>query len=347
MVDFFKWGNPSALVWLWLLPGLVLLHLYATRRRSEAIAAFCPELTQARTGLRFILRRRHLKAGLMITALGLLIVALAQPMVGERIEKARRKGAEVVIVVDTSLSMAARDVEPYRLEAAKNATAEIVNRLVNDRIGIVVFAGSAHKYCPLTVDHDAALMFLEAITLSSTPQPGTAIADALRMASQMLSAAESRPRALLLISDGEDHATGTLEAANQLNRETGAAILVLGVGTPEGDALPVVEQTGAVADFKRDEAGEVVISRLHESSLQEIAKAGNGLYRRLGDPGAIAQIAARLESLEGVQVGTNVYTDYGHRFQWPLLLAIALLVAEALTAEQRPRARERGEYVER
>lgn len=346
MVEFFRWGNPSALAWLWLLPGLVLLHLYAMRRRRIALELFCPDLTESRLGLRSITRRRHLKFALFAGAVAMLVLALAQPMVGQRMEKARRKGAEIVIAIDTSLSMAARDVEPSRLEAAKKAAYEIINRLANDRVSIVVFAGAAYKYCPLTVDHDAALMFLDSVTLSSTPQPGTAVGEAMRIAGEILGQAEGKHRAMLLLSDGEDHAPGALEAANKLNRETGAAIMVLGVGTPEGEPLPMVEDSGAVADFKRDERGEVVISQLNEPALQELARAGNGLYKRIDEPSAIAHISTRLESLEGIQVGTYVYTDYGQRFQWPLLIAILLLAAEALIAEQRVVPRERGEYAE-
>lgn len=344
MVEFFRWGNPTALVWLWLLPALVLLHLHAMRRRSRALEMLCPDFTNARLGLRSIAHRRHLKFALFAGAVTMLILALAQPMVGQRMEKARRKGAEIVIAIDTSLSMAARDVEPSRLEAAKSAAYEIISRLVNDRVSIVVFAGAAYRYCPLTTDHDAALMFLDSVTLSSTPQPGTAVGEAIRIAGEILGEAEGKHRALLLLSDGEDHAPGALEAANKVNRETGAAIVVLGIGTPEGEPVPVVEDGGAVSDFKRDSRGEVVISRLNEPALQELARAGNGLYKRIDESSSIAHISTRLESLEGIQVGTYVYTDYGQRFQWPLLVAVLLLAAEALIAEQRAIPRERGEY---
>ncbi len=343
MVDFFRWGNPAALNWLWLVPLLSLLHMWAMLRRRQALEAFCPDHTAERTGMRSMLRRRTFKFGLFAGGLVFLIIALAQPMVGEKKEKARRKGAEVVIAIDTSLSMAARDVEPNRLEAAKNAAATIISRLHSDRIGIVVFAGTAHKYCPLTIDHDAALMFLDSVSQSSTPQPGTAIGQAIRISGEILAKTESKHRALLVISDGEDHASGVLDAVNEVNRETGAAIMVLGVGTPEGDPLPMTQGDGSVSDLKRDEKGEVVISHLNEPELRAIAKAGNGAYRRLDDGSAISQISSRIESLEGVQVGTYVYTDYGQRFQWPLLLALILFAAEALVAEQRLSSERRRE----
>jgi len=210
----------------------------------------------------------------------------------------------------------------------------------------VLFAGDAYKYCPLTIDHDAALMFLDSVGLDSTPQPGTAIAKAISICGDILGAAEGKHRALVLLSDGEDHESGALEAANAVNRETGAAIMVLGVGTPEGDPIPTLAQDGTVRDLKRDQGGEVIISKLHEAELKKLAKAGNGIYKRLSEPGAVAQVSARLESLEGVQVGTYVYTDYGQRFQWPLALAALLFAIEALIAEQRLAAGRRREVAQ-
>ncbi len=334
MVDFFRWGNPQALSYLWLLPALALLHLWAMRRRRQALEAFCPDFTAERTGLLSVLRRRNFKFMLFVGVLVFAIIALAQPMVGMKKQKARRQGAEIVIAIDTSLSMAASDVKPYRLQAAKDAATTMLSRLTNDRVALVVFAGNAYKYCPLTIDHDAALMFLDSVGLDSTPQPGTAVAQAIRISGEILEKAEGKHRALVLLSDGEDHGSGALEAANAVNRETGAAIMVLGVGTPEGDPIPAIGQDGTVRDLKRDKNGEVIITKLNEAELKKLAKAGNGLYKRLSEPGAVAQISARLESLEGVQVGTYVYTDYGQRFQWPLALAILLFVVEALIAEQ-------------
>ncbi|NLJ34699.1 MAG: VWA domain-containing protein [candidate division WS1 bacterium] len=336
MTDFFQWGNPSALVYLWLLPVLLILHLWAMRQRRRALQLIFPELTAERTAMASVLRRRNFKFLLLMVATTMLIVALAQPLIGARRERARREGVEIVIVLDTSLSMAARDVKPSRMSAAKQAITEIIGRLGSDRVGLVLFAGNAFRYCPLTSDHDAALMFLEAVDMDSTPQPGTAIGQALTIGEQMLGEAAGKYRALVLVSDGEDHSTGALERANEINRETGATIMVLGVGTAEGDAIPLVAPDGTVTDFKRDRDGEVVITKLYEDELKQIARAGNGVYRRLTESGAVALISGRIDSLEGVQVGTYVYADYAERFHWPLLLAILLLIAESLIAEQRP-----------
>jgi Ca-activated chloride channel family protein len=158
----------------------------------------------------------------------------------------------------------------------------------------------------------------------------------------MLGEAEGKHRVLILLSDGEDHSTGALERANAVNRETGAAIMVLGVGTTEGDAIPMPASDGTVTHFKRDRDGQVVITKLYEDELKEIARASNGLYRRLTEPGSVALISGRLDSFEGVQLGTYVYTDYAQRFHWPLLFGILLLIIEALVGEQRMVTRQWG-----
>jgi Ca-activated chloride channel homolog len=343
MIDFFRWGVPEMLAYLWLLPVLALLHLWAMRARRRALETFCPDLTARRTGLPSLLRRRSFKFLLFSAGVTFLIIALAQPMVGLKKQKARHRGAEVVVAIDTSLSMAAADMEPDRLSAAKHAATTIISRMSNDRVGIVVFAGDAYKYCPLTVDHDAALMFLDSIGLDSSPKPGTALADALHICGETLKMAEGKHRAVVLLTDGEDHGGGALDAANALNRETGAHIIVLGVGTAEGEPIPVIQADGSVSDFKRDSDGQIVMSRLDEVGLKKLADAGNGLYQRLGEPGAVTRIADRIKSLEGIQVGTYVYTDYDQRFQWPLAIAILMFAIEALVAEQKPHARRRSE----
>lgn len=346
MTDFFVWANPDALKYLWLLPAVAVLHWWAASRRRRALEQFCPTDTVERIGLGSIRRRRAFRSLLFAAGVGFIVIALGQPQVGTTRERAKRRGAEIVLAIDTSSSMGAPDLKPNRLAAAKEAAATLIGRLPNDRIGIVVFAGDAYKYCPLTIDHDAAMMFLDSISLGASPQPGTAVAKSVDISAEMLKEARGKHRAVVLLTDGEDHGSGALEAINRLNPETSAAVMVLGVGTPEGEAIPMTDSAGNVQDYKRDEKGNVVISKLHEADLRELARAGNGLYRRLSDPESVAQITRRLESLEGIQVGTMVYTDYAERFQWPLLIGLLLLAAEMLVYQQRPRPRRRADVEE-
>ncbi|MFO7945238.1 MAG: VWA domain-containing protein [Armatimonadota bacterium] len=346
MTDFFVWANPEALQYLWLVPAIAFLHWWADSRRYAALRRFCPEETASRLGLRSIRRRRAFASALFAAGIAFVVLALAQPQVGTTREKAQRRGAEIVLAVDTSSSMGATDMEPDRLTAAKEAAATLIGRLPGDRFGIVVFAGDAYKYCPLTIDHDAARMFLDSISLDSAPQPGTALAKAIDISGQMIQQARGKHRAVVLLTDGEDHEAGAHEAVNRLNRETAAVVMVLGVGTPEGEAIPIKDAAGNLRDYKRDRAGKVVISKLHEQQLQELAEAGNGFYRRLSKPEAIAHITRRLKSLEGIQVGTYQYTGYAQRFQWPLLVGLLLILASTLIPRQTPRQRRRADAQE-
>ena len=335
MTQYFKWGASEALNWLWVVPLAALLGWRAVRLRMAAAQRFCPNDAGGRLSLRPLGERLYLKTGLVVVALGLMVLGLARPQVGLHRERAQRKGADIMLVMDTSLSMMARDMEPNRLEAAKNAAINLTNRLPNDRFGLVVFAGQALLYCPITVDHDAVQMFVDSVQEGASPQPGTALDDAVRVAAQALAESESRHRAMVILSDGEDHVSDTLEVAEKAVRETAARIEVLGFGSPQGEPIPMSDQQGNVQGFKRDSDGKIVLSKLGEQELRKLADIGKGAYLRALDRGAVDELSARLEAMEGAQVGTYVYTDYGERFQWPLLLALILLALEAIIPEHR------------
>ncbi|MEN6301134.1 MAG: VWA domain-containing protein [Armatimonadia bacterium] len=340
MTNYFRWNNPELLIWLWLAPVVLLLGWRAIRLRIAAARRFCPELGDERLSLRPLWERLYLKTILIALALLLLVIALARPQVGLHRERAQRKGADIIIVVDTSLSMQAQDMQPNRLEAAKLAAANLVNRLPNDRFGIVVFSGDAHLYCPITVDHDAVQMFIDSLTTQSSPQPGTALSEAMKAAGSALANSESKHRAIVLLSDGEDHVSDTLDVAGKVVRETAARVEVLGFGSLEGEPIPVIDEGGNVQGFKQDEKGQQVLSKLGEDELRKLATIGKGMYYRAMDRGAADQLASRLEAMEGSQVGTMLYTDYGERFQWPLTIALVLLALEWLLPERTRRRTE-------
>lgn len=336
MSEYFRWGNPQLLVWLWLAPVVALLGLRAVRLRLAAARAFCPEGADERLGLHPLWERLYLKTGLLTLAVVLLVLAAARPQVGLHRERAQRRGADVVLVIDTSLSMLARDMQPTRLEAAKLSAINLVNRLPNDRFGLVVFSGDAHVFCPITVDHDAVQMFIESVEQQTSPQPGTSLSTAIKTAAEALGNSESKHRAIVILSDGEDHVTDTLEVAEKAVRETAARIEVLGFGTRQGEPIPMLDEAGNTTGFKQDEKGQMVLSKLGEEELQKLATIGKGMYYRALDRGAADDLASRLEALEGAQVGAMLYTEYGERFQWPLALALLLLVLEWVLPD-RPR----------
>jgi Ca-activated chloride channel family protein len=338
MTNYFKWAQPETLVWLWVAPLVALLAWRAIRLRLAVARRFCENDCDRRLALRPLLEQLLLKSGLIVLALALLVVALGRPQVGTHRERAQRKGADILLLMDTSLSMAAADMQPSRLEAAKLAAANLVNRLPNDRFGLIVFAGDAHLYCPITIDHDAVQMFLDSVEIGLSPRPGTALAESLKSATDALTNSESKHRAIVVLSDGEDHAGDILPGAERLVRETAAHIEVLGFGSPQGEPIPVRDEQGNVTGFKKDEQGKTVLSKLGEEGLQKLATVGKGQYYRALNQGAVDELAGRLEAMEGSQVGTMLYTEYGERFQWPLALALLLLALEAILPE-RPRKR--------
>ncbi len=343
MTNYFKWGQPELLVWLWLVPVLALLVWRAIRLRLAAARRFVPIEGERRLTLRPLFERLVLRAGLIVLAAGLLVVALARPQVGTHRERAQRKGADIVLVMDTSLSMAAADMQPNRLTAAKLAATNLINRLPNDRFGLIIFSGDAHLYCPITVDHDAVQMFVDSVEIGASPQPGTSLGAALQAAGETLGNSESKHRAIVVLSDGEDLAGQMLEAAGRVVRETASRIEVLGFGSPQGEPIPVKDEQGNVRGFKTDEQGKTVLSKLGEEGLQKLATLGKGMYFRAMDQGAVDELAGRLEAMEGSQVGMMLYTDYGECFQWPLGLALLLLALEAVLPERMRPRRKRGE----
>ncbi len=334
MTNYFKWGQPEVLVWLWVAPVLALLAWRAILLRLAAARRFCPTEGDRRLALRPLLERLVLRYGLVVLATALLVVALARPQVGTHRERAQRKGADIVLVMDTSLSMAAADMQPNRLAAAKLAAINLVNRLPNDRFGLIVFSGDAHVYCPITIDHDAVQMFIDSVEVGASPQPGTSLGAALQSAGEALGNSESKHRAIVVLSDGEDLAGQMLESAGRVVRETAARIEVLGFGSPQGEPIPIKDEQGNVRGFKTDEKGQTVMSKLGEEGLQQLATVGKGMYFRAMTQGATDELAGRLEAMEGSQVGMMLYTDYGERFQWPLGLALVLLALEAVLPER-------------
>ncbi len=338
-----RWANPDALALLWLTPALVAVYVYAFRARRRALETLA--FADALPGLvsRREWRQRRLRAGLMVAGLVLLVIAVARPQVGAKMTKVKRKGVDVIVAIDTSESMLARDVAPNRLEAAKDAVRGLLGRLRGDRVGIVAFAGDAFVYCPLTVDYGAAAMFLDSLDTQVIGLQGTAIAKAITCADDAFKAAEHKYKQLVIMTDGEDHEGGELAAAKRA-AEDGVQIHVIGVGGLEGEPIPIEDEAGKVTGHKRDRNGDIVLSRLHEQALKKIAEAGGGVYMRASATGVnVDRIYAQIEAPEGQVVGTYRFTEYQERYQWPLGLALILLAAQILigdNGEQDARSRD-------
>ncbi|MEK6566450.1 MAG: VWA domain-containing protein, partial [Bacteroidota bacterium] len=256
---------------------------------------------------------------------------------GTRLEEIKREGIDLFVVLDVSLSMKAEDIKPSRLEKAKRDVSELLKKLSGDRVGLIVFAGDAFVQFPLTADYAAADLFISAVDVTSVPTPGTMIGLALERAMKSFSTDLPTQKAIIIVSDGENTEGDVLSAVEEV-KKAGAKVYTVGMGTSEGGPIPVYDQNGQRVDFKRDRAGSVVVTRLDETMLQQIAVAAGGVYRRATSAGnEIDDIFKELASLEKTEFGVKQVTGFESRYQYPLAVAILLLMIEVLLSERRGR----------
>jgi tetratricopeptide (TPR) repeat protein len=326
-MSYLQLANPSARWLLLAAPALAWLLWRAGRKRREAVEAFSSPAVADRLVVSPLREGGALRSALLVTAFALLILAASRPRLGLRLERVERRGADILVAVDTSDSMLAQDASPSRLEAAKREILGLVARLQGDRIGIITFSTEAFLYCPLTIDYDAATMFVESIDASVTSGAGTALAAALQEADRAFGAGEGGDKVVVLLSDGEDWGEGARQAAESL-RAKGIRIYTIGIGTEEGAPVPTYDEQGKLTGTRQYE-GKTVVSRLHAKELAELASAGSGKYFKGGtaDHGAAA-VYSYIGALQAGQAGQYTFKAYAERFQWPLGLALLLLSAE-------------------
>jgi Ca-activated chloride channel family protein len=315
----------GALVWAW--------RRYDARQRA-ALATFASSHLHAQLTASFSAAKRHWKRGLFLAAVGCLFLALARPQAGFRWEEVKRHGIEVVFAVDTSRSMLTPDVKPDRLTRAKLAVDDFVSHLNGDGVGLIAFAGNAFLQCPITLDYDAFHESLEAVDTTIIPRGGTDIASAIREAQAALQNRPGKDKILILLTDGEDLEGSALATANASAKD-GLKICTVGVGTANGDLIPIPAEQGG--GFVKDDSGQFVKSHLGEAGLKSIAEATGGLYAPLGAQGQgldtiYQQALAPLAKHDLASRRQRVYTE---RFQWPLTGSLALLLASVLVGTRR------------
>ena len=313
----------GALVLIPLLVALFVAMLYWRRKKTEQIGTL--HLVQQQI-LGFIPARSTLKFVLSAIALLLLIIGCANLQKGGTTETVQRKGVDVMIALDVSKSMLAKDIQPDRLTRAKQFIARLSDKMSSDRVGLVIFAGRSYLQVPLTVDYSAMKFLLQTVSPDMVPTQGTVIGDAIEMADNSFSSKERKYKSIVVISDGEDHDETAIEKVKKAT-ENGAIVHTVGIGSPQGAALfdPV---TNAV---KLDEQGNQVISKLNESELKNIAAAGNGTYTLLGNTDVAAdKIINEIDGMEQRNLGAVVYANYISYFQYFLLAALLLLIIEWL-----------------
>lgn len=321
----FRFANIEMLWWLITIPVFVIAYIIYTKRKrrqllefgdQELIAQLMPDASKSRPIWKF---------SLLIVALALLIIAGARPQYGQKETTVKRQGIEVMIALDISNSMLAEDVAPNRLDRAKQMLSKMIDNMVDDKVGLVVFAGEAFTQLPITCDYVSAKMFLNTITPNLIPTQGTAIGAALQTAITSFGATESEAgRAIILITDGENHEDDAIAAA-QKAQELGIQVFVVGIGKPEGSPIP----KPGTNDYFKDRSGQVVVSRLNEEMCQQIAVAGNGIYVRCDNTNtAMRALQQGMEHIATAELESTVYADYNEQYQSFVLIALLLIAIE-------------------
>ena len=333
----FRFGDSIALWTLVLVPLLVLLHAYASRRGRALLDRFGEHDLVRKLRPAVSATARRWKASLVVAAVALLAVAVARPQFGTRVETVRRQGQDVIVALDVSRSMYAEDVAPNRLERAKIEVGRIIQRLDGDRIGLVAFAGDAFVQSPLTGDYGAAMMFLGAMDPESMSTQGTDLARAIEVSIEALAETPPENRIVVVVTDGEDHEGGLAEALLAAG-EAEVTIHTVGVGSSEGVPLPDVGGSGGGGRFRRDDAGNVITTRLNETALQDVALQTGGEYHRIGrGAGGLGRLVERIEG-GGREVESREVTQYEEQYQIFLGAALLLLLFEFIIPGRRRRA---------
>lgn len=327
----FRFEEPAYLYLLLLLPVLALLYWYSNYRRRRAIRKFGDPELMAMLMPDVSKYRPDVKFGIIWLVVALFSLLLARPQFGSKLETVKRQGVEVMIALDISNSMLAQDVQPSRLAKAKRLVAQLVDKMENDKVGMIVFAGDAFTQLPITSDYISAKMFLESIDPSLISKQGTAIGAAINLATRSFTPQEGVGRAVIVITDGENHEGGAVEAATEAAKK-GIQVNVLGVGLPDGAPIPM-EGTN---DYRKDREGNVIVTRLNEAMCQEIAKAGNGLYVRVDNTNnAQKVIGQEINKMAKADVETQVYTEFNEQFQAVAWFILILLLVEMLILERK------------
>jgi Ca-activated chloride channel family protein len=334
-----QFATPSAFYGLLLLPALVLFLGWSARRKGRAAERLAQPTLLERLSLGVSRRRDRWKAALLLVGVFFLVLALARPQWGQGTDEVVARGVDVFLVLDTSFSMDAPDVAPSRMERARYIASALIDRLQGNRIGLIVFSGTAFVQCPLTLDYGAAKIFLDTVGTGVVPEPGTDILQALEAASRGFVARDSKFKVVVLLTDGEEtegSAVGVAEKA----REEGIVIHTVGVGTPGGEPIPVRNESGEVTDYIRDDSGQPVLSRLGEETLSRIALETGGKYFRVSEQDReIEEIAGLVAGMEGEELESQLFRRFQERYYWPLSFALSFLLVEALVPRER-RARE-------
>lgn len=330
----YELDEKNYLYLLIIIPILVLIYLYIQfwKRKKQRefgdldlVKKLSPEKSVFKPALKFTI---------VLLALAALVIGLVNPKIGTKMETVKREGIDIVFAVDVSKSMLSEDVAPSRLEKSKQIVSQIINNLGSDRIGIVAYAGTAFPVLPITTDYSVAKMFLQGMSPDMVSSVGTSLEDAIKLSETYFDKKSKTNKLLIMISDGEDHEGGTDDAAEQANK-AGIKIITIGIGTEKGGPIPL-KRNGIIESFKRDQNDEVVITKLNQESLREIAKATKGGYVYGGNTKEVLEYVKKaLDNIEKTEFEATQMADFQSQFQWFLGFGFLLLLLDIFLLERK------------
>jgi Ca-activated chloride channel homolog len=334
-MQLFRFANPDYLYLLLLLPAVILLYIINLIRKKKAlkrlgdinlVSRLVPEMSRIRPAIKFIMQ---------LVAVSALIIVLARPQFGSKIEDVKKQGVEVIIALDVSNSMLAEDIQPDRLTRAKQAISRLVDNLNNDKIGLIVFAGDAYIQIPVTTDYISAKMFLSTINPNMVPKQGTAIGAAISLGVRSFSPGEGKSKAMIIITDGENHEDDPVKEAEEATK-TGIIIHTIGIGSTEGVPIPVI--INGKKDYLKDADGNTVITKLDEEILKKIALSSGGNYVRASNSNiGLDEIFNEIKKMKKQDLESTMYTEYNDQFPIFAALAMLLLMADFIIMERKNR----------
>ncbi len=332
-----RFEYSTALYLLLLIPLLLLILIYLFKQKKQILARFANPDILPKITPHISLNRQYWKSGLILCALVFFIISLARPQYGTRVELIKRKGIDLVIAFDISKSMLAEDIAPSRLTRAKMEIEMIINQLKGDRIALIIFAGIPFIQCPLTLDYAAAKMMLDIINPELIPVPGTNLPEAIKMAEKAFDEEDRKSRIILLITDGENHEGDIEEVANDAAKK-GIKIFTVGIGALEGTPIPEYDENGYRSGHKKDRHGNLITTRLDETTLEKIALLTNGKYFHASpDNSEIHKILNEINALEKSEIDSRKFSQYEERFYYPLAIGFFLLFLESLIPDRKKR----------
>ncbi len=332
-MELFRFAHPEYFWALLGIPGLTILFVYLRIQRRRALRKYgepalvkmlMPNVSGVRPVIRF---------AVVMLALAFFILGLARPQFGSKLKKVKRQGVEIVIALDVSNSMMAEDIKPNRLERAKRAIDRMISKLKDDKIGLIVFAGDAYTQLPITSDYNSAQLFLSSVNPEMIPKQGTAVGAAITMAQRSFTASAESSKAIIVITDGENHEDDAVSAAEEA-RKAGMVVHTIGMGLPQGAPIPV--NAGGQGEYRKDKQGNVVITRLDEVTLQKIAASGGGIYLRANTAQVgLDDLFDEINKMQKTEMEAHTFSEYEEQFQYFLAAGLLLLLLEFIILERK------------